>query len=255
MGFKFKLFSLIDDNCAMKVSTDAVLLATLTDLIAVTKVLDLGCGCGIVGLMLAQRLSDKLANFEILGVDIANEAIDDAKTNAKNSPWADKVNFTATDIFDFSQKSLAVNDFDLVVANPPYFSPALACRDNKRDLARYNYQGLQAWLTQALSYLNPLNNLAKICFILPHSETDNFIYEYQNNTLLSTKLSLVSDIWVYSDQAKMQQNQGLKFRILTFSWQKNHMTDLMQTKMCIRQANNQYHPDFIELIKDFYLKF
>ncbi|WP_342750358.1 hypothetical protein [Avibacterium endocarditidis] len=56
--------------------------------------------------------------------------------------------------------------FDLIVANPPYFEPAQACKNVQRDLARYTLeQSHNDWLNAAAQCLN---EQGKIQFILPY---------------------------------------------------------------------------------------
>ena len=54
--FKFKEFSLDFTNCGMKLSTDAVILGSISSLKS-HEVLDIGTGSGILSLMIAQRLN------------------------------------------------------------------------------------------------------------------------------------------------------------------------------------------------------
>ena len=53
--FHFKHFSLCHDRSTMKVGTDAVLLGAWVALKPDDWVLDIGTGCGVIPLMLAQR--------------------------------------------------------------------------------------------------------------------------------------------------------------------------------------------------------
>ena len=53
--FDFKRFSITDDNCGMRLSTDAVLLGSWVDVSHVENIVDAGCGSGVIALMMAQR--------------------------------------------------------------------------------------------------------------------------------------------------------------------------------------------------------
>ena len=54
-GFDFKQFRVAHDRCAMKVGTDGVLLGAWADVAGARRVLDIGCGSGLIALMVAQR--------------------------------------------------------------------------------------------------------------------------------------------------------------------------------------------------------
>ena len=52
--FKFKNFEVSQRQSAMKVGTDGVLLGAWCDVDGVGRALDVGCGTGLISLMLAQ---------------------------------------------------------------------------------------------------------------------------------------------------------------------------------------------------------
>ena len=69
--FHFKKFDVCDDRSAMKVGTDGVLLGSATEVsMNITSALDIGTGCGLVALMLAQRLAQVSEAFRVTGIDI-----------------------------------------------------------------------------------------------------------------------------------------------------------------------------------------
>src|SRR5699024_8935002 len=48
--FQFKQFKIYHDRCAMKVGTDGVLLGAWADVAGANRILDLGCGTGLIAL-------------------------------------------------------------------------------------------------------------------------------------------------------------------------------------------------------------
>ena len=54
-GFAFKQFKVEHDQCAMKVSTDGILLGAWADLSHANTLLDIGTGTGLLALMCKQR--------------------------------------------------------------------------------------------------------------------------------------------------------------------------------------------------------
>ena len=85
--FRFKQFAVLNDKTAMKVGTDGVLLGAWCDLREAKSVLDVGTGCGLIALMIAQRNAD----CDIDCIDIDEGAIEEARINADNSPWSDRI--------------------------------------------------------------------------------------------------------------------------------------------------------------------
>ena len=53
--FRFKEFSVSNSRSAMKIGTDSVLLGAWADVTGTRSALDVGCGTGVLSLMLAQR--------------------------------------------------------------------------------------------------------------------------------------------------------------------------------------------------------
>lgn len=97
--FQFKQFRIYHDQCALKVGTDGVLLGAWSKLPEkkdtgnTISVLDIGCGTGLVSIMLAQRYPFAI----IKGIDIDYQAINQAKANAAISPWSDRISFEISD--------------------------------------------------------------------------------------------------------------------------------------------------------------
>ncbi|MCM1293783.1 MAG: methyltransferase [Bacteroides sp.] len=125
--FRFKQFALQDDNSALKVTTDAAVLGAWTDVRDAKVVLDAGCGCGILGLMIAQRAPHAC----ITAVDNHPGSITDATSNAENSPFADRIRVINADITSLQ------GAFDLIVSNPPFFTETLQSPDAARAAARH----------------------------------------------------------------------------------------------------------------------
>lgn len=111
--FRFKQFALTDHRCGMKIGTDGLLLGAWAGSGRELKsICDIGAGCGIVGLMLAQRF----ANARITLVENDHSAALDLAENISSSPWSERCSFL---IDDFSTAS--VPPVDMIVSNPPFF--------------------------------------------------------------------------------------------------------------------------------------
>lgn len=134
--FRFKQFAVDDDRCAMKVGTDGVLLGAWAEIPAQAagRVLDVGAGCGLISLMLAQRFPVA----EITALEIDPEAAGQAWENVQNSPFARQINVETKDFLCFA----AERPFDAVVSNPPFFEEDLLPPDSARAHARHTATGL-----------------------------------------------------------------------------------------------------------------
>ena len=117
--FQFKQFTVWHDRCAMKVGTDAVLLGSWIHVENAQRLLDVGCGCGLIALMAAQRCPEG----KIVAIEIDPDAAQQAKENVQSSPWADRIQVIQEDFAKFTDE----NKFDVIFSNPPYFANSLKC--------------------------------------------------------------------------------------------------------------------------------
>jgi len=136
--FRFKQFTIHQDRCAMKVSTDACILGAWVDPDGACKrILDIGTGTGLLALMLAQK-----TGAVIDAVELDSDAAEQANENVDESPWKDRVNIIQSDVvgYNFQHK------YDMIITNPPFFNNSLLGPAEDRNRARHtttlNYQQL-----------------------------------------------------------------------------------------------------------------
>lgn len=135
--FRFKQFAVLNDRTAMKVGTDGVLLGAWCPVEGARRVLDVGTGCGVIALMVAQRNAVAVID----AIDIDPGAIEEARLNFANSAWSDRL---AAHEVDFNK--METGGYDLIVSNPPYFTngvlPTGDARTTARHTASLSYQQL-----------------------------------------------------------------------------------------------------------------
>jgi len=170
VGFKFKQFTIEHDACAMKVGTDSIMLGSWIQTKNAQYILDIGTGSGLLSIMLAQKSQDTCL---IDGIDIDAAAISQAKGNANNCRWAERLTFQQISLQNFD----TATKYDLIVSNPPYFSPNLTanktCLNSNRLTARQtlalDHQTLLEQVRERLS------NKGRFCCVLPKDIGDLFI--------------------------------------------------------------------------------
>lgn len=132
--FTFKHFAVNDAHCAMKVGTDGVLLGAWANVSCARRVLDIGCGSGVIALMAAQRNASAL----VTGVEIDPSAAGDARANALSSPFAERVRIVCGDILSLKKE---LPPSDCILANPPYHEETLLPPTSLRATARHTDGG------------------------------------------------------------------------------------------------------------------
>lgn len=131
-SFRFKRFEVSQDRCALKLGTDAVLLGTAVRLSGYEEnILDIGTGCGVIALILAQRCPQA----RICGVDIDAPSVEDAAQNFAASPWAQRLDAVCADIQAFAPPC----KYDLIVSNHPYYDSSLRNPDDRVAAARHTF--------------------------------------------------------------------------------------------------------------------
>ncbi len=165
--FKFKQFAVLNDRTAMKVGTDGVLLGAWCPVEGACRVLDVGTGCGVIALMIAQRNATAVIN----AIDIDHDAVEEATLNFERSPWGDRL--TAIE-GDFNDLQPTVEHYDLIISNPPYFTNGVLPTGDARTTARHTGSLTYRQLIDVAARL--LGDNGSLCIITP-SDAEGDIVE------------------------------------------------------------------------------
>ena len=104
--FTFKQFQIKQQNCAMKVGTDGVLLGAWAPLDNVQHILDMGTGTGLLALMAAQRAPQAT----ISAVELDAAACHQAGQNVAASPWSERIALYHADVGAFCRQTTQTFD-------------------------------------------------------------------------------------------------------------------------------------------------
>ncbi|MDV2448425.1 tRNA (adenine-N(6)-)-methyltransferase [Elizabethkingia anophelis] len=226
--FVFKQFGILQDKEVFRVGTDGVLLGALCNGEGVARALEVGCGTGLISLMLAQRFSS--AVFDAL--DINTKAVEIAGQNFSNSPFANRLNVVEINYNDFE----SVEKYDLIVSNPPYFES-----DSSKDLIA-RHQVLLSFQQLIYKSARLISDTGILSVIIPCDDAENFITIAEDNNL-----HLIRKIDIYGIKGGK-----LKRNILEFS---RKLSELVLEELVLEKEKRIYSDEYRELTKDFHPMF
>lgn len=165
--FQFKQFRIEQGNSAMKVCTDACIQGAWTarhlQASQPARILDIGTGTGLLGLMLAQQTT---AIIHAIEMDAASAK--EAVINFGSSPWSTRLRLIETDVREFNTP----DQYDFIISNPPFFRKDLRGPDERRTAAMH---------TTTLNYPELLDAIARLLqpggafsVMLPFGEFQSF---------------------------------------------------------------------------------
>ena len=238
--FQFKQFVIDQSLCAMKVGTDGVTLGAVAEVENTRRVLDIGCGTGLLCLMTAQRNQ----TAEIVGIDIDEDAVRGATQNCEASKWADRISIVGKSLQEFLKT--APSAFDKIITNPPYFEDSLKAPKASRTLARHTDSLPFSELASSASTL--LSDDGSLSIILPTDAHEKFEKIASEYGLLLRKKTLVYP----KPGAEVKRVVGEFVKI------KNEECGIKNVEVAEltieTDVRHQYTDDYIRLTKEFYLK-
>ena len=231
--FSFKQFRVSDDRSAMKVGTDSVLLGAWIQDKAFENILDIGCGSGLISLMIAQRFEDA----DVMGIEIDPNSVEDAKFNFEQSNWSSRLKVKEIDIREFN----SVNKYDLVISNPPFFTESLLPPKDNRAGARHDFQlSLDDLLVSAVR-------------LLKENAVFALVFPYDREEILIEKASQLN---LYPQRILHTRNKpDAQVKRCFIEFQKKQASEVKMEMLEIRDYNNEYSSAYKKLTKDFYINF
>ncbi|MFB2839386.1 tRNA1(Val) (adenine(37)-N6)-methyltransferase [Floridanema evergladense] len=231
--FRFKRFTVFHDRCAMKVGTDGVLLGAWANITNTQQILDIGTGTGLIALMLAQRSS-----AQIDAVEIDLDACNQARENIQNSPWSNRIQ-----VYHNSIQNYTINcpkRYDLLISNPPFFINASKAAIEARSLARH---------TDFLNQLEILQTAEKL--LCEHGRLA-IIYPTEQAEIFQEKAEKLGFYCQCKLHVKSTLESPIKRILLEFG---KSQLECQESAIVIETARHTYSAEFVNLIKDFYLKY
>lgn len=219
----------------MKINTDGVLLAALTETDQPKNILDIGTGTGVIALMLAQRFGDA----KIDAVEIDETAAQTAGRNFANSSFAERLTAYPIGFEQFFDRH-PDRKYNLIVSNPPFFINSLKSPTANKELAKHTNEDFFKRLINDGSKHLETNGL--FCLILPIDTASLIKHIAVTNKLCIKK---IINIYSYKDSAPHRE-------IVALSLDKTKAND---GQFVIYDEPKVHSKQYQELLKDFFTIF
>lgn len=237
----------------MKVGVDAVILGAWVNVTGKHRVLDVGCGCGVISLMVAQRNPQAV----IHAIDIDEESVAEAMENFTNSSWSNNLTAVCANFMDLKGTDIScwnhlskdeVNSidtdrkYDLIVSNPPYFDSGVSEIETRRERARH--QGELSPYTILTIGKRVLQPAGVVAMVIPFEQrVDLIAFATSHGYFLQRELAV-----------RGREGKQPKRSFMEFKWGIDK-TDTVCEEMSIETSEGEYTIAYHDLCRDFYLKF
>jgi tRNA1Val (adenine37-N6)-methyltransferase len=235
--FQFKQFTVHQERCAMKVSTDACLFGAWMAGGGIGQramgigqlALDIGGGTGLLSLMLAQASA-----FNIDAIELEQECFAQMKNNIDASPWADRIRCLEGDVRNFSFTSR----YNFIFSNPPFYEKQLPSPDPSINAAMHSSMLTLKELLQKASLL--LHDDGLFAILMPYYRHEELINEALHAGLHAHHISL----------ARHSPKHPWFRTMVIFG---KTASSVIETTIDIRDTAGGYSQAFSMLMKEYYL--
>ncbi len=220
----------------MKVGFDGILLGAWMDVSDDKYILDIGSGSGLLALMAAQKNSEAI----IYAIEPHLPSYLEAIQNIKHSPWSDRIKGINKKIQSYYSNSNL--KFDHLICNPPYFDEFSVPDNESQKISKHKFMlSSEELIDNSARLLKPSG---KLSLILPFADKKNFIELASERQF--TLLKLVNVI---------SKKSVVKRILMEFVFKSTLKITTEESGIEIYKQDGSYSSKYIDLVKDFYLKY
>ncbi len=230
--FHFKQFSVNQDRCAMKITSDACIFGAWIDPGQGSGMLDIGAGTGLLSLMVAQKSE---STVDALDIDAA--AAEQARKNVAGSPWKKRITVINRSLQQHSVMAETKGAYDTIICNPPFYDQKLKSREIRKRVARHSDKLNLDQLIMGADYL--LHPAGSLFLLLPFFEKKRLETLCKSKHLYPRKLCGLCSF----------ENRP-PHRLMAEYTRDQQPPELSQ--LIVYQAQNQYSADCTRLLSPFF---
>lgn len=238
--FRFRQFTIHQDACAMKVTTDGCLFGAWAAKQIAAKhggsvnCLDIGTGTGLLSLMVAQQ--NAAASIHAIEIDTAATA--QAIANIAAAGKGEQITVTEGDIKKIPAPGAPL--YQVIFSNPPFYENELVSPDPVKNKAHHGDGLTLPELFQRIN--NLLLPDGFFYLLLPYKRYEELLQLFATQGLAIRHL------------VKVRHTPGHSFTRLMVEGRPGSASAEPFTveEIAIRDADNHYSPSFTALLKDYY---
>jgi len=167
-------------------SLDAVLLANFIAIRPGEKILDLGCGSGIISLILAYRWP----TCQLTGLEIQPELVKLARESVILNNWQERIKIIEGDLRRIAE-GIDAGRFDWVVGNPPYRKAGTGRVNLEPEQLVARHETMADVQSVAKAAAWSLKNKGRAAFVYPATRLARIVYELKLAGLEPKRLQVV----------------------------------------------------------------
>ena len=231
MAFRFLRFTVEDKQSTLRVGTDSMLLGSWANPGTAGRILDIGTGCGVLALMMAQKSA-----AAIDAIDIDMPSVTEAAANFSGSPWPSRITAIHASLQAFSCDATAVYDF--IITNPPYFSNSLKSPKVRVNHTRHDESLPLSALARHASHL--LTTDGRFTLVLPSDAASRF-----RKICAGYGLHLSRCLDIYPRPEKLPKRTLMEFT-------KDRISDPESSSLTILDEPGKFTPEYLALTEGFH---
>lgn len=237
--FRFKQFSVSHSLSSMRIGVDGVLIGAWAgeENLRTQHILDVGCGCGLIALMMAQRYP----GAQVDAVDIDMGSVEECRDNFNNSQWHNRLTVLCRDVNMMTE--LWRERYDLIVSNPPFYDAGVISPHTPRGVARHDGSLSPLRLIELASIM--LIPGGRVAFIAPADRYEMLARKVCKEGLLISRVLYV------------RGNKDVPNKRVLLEAVKPGADDMdispSVSELIIELERGQYTEEYISLTGDFYL--
>lgn len=231
--FRFKRFAVSHSRSSMRVGVDGVAIGCFAPLENEIRILDVGTGCGVVALILAQRCE----TASVDAIDVDGDSVEEACENFRESPFSARLRGFVQDYISYFPGPI----YSHIVSNPPFFDSGVKVSDSARISARHQIGMTLSSLVEHSASL--LLKGGRLSLVIPATELSKVL-----DAAVSSGFS-TEKIWLMRGHNKAPWKRVL----LTLRYSEKCQEE--RGEFTLFGPDSEPTDEYRELCKDFYIKF